>query len=118
MGPHTHPDVTPTTAAKTQEHTHNFSGTTGSMNQNASHSHAFSAVQGGAGGTEYGGGSFGRTSSTNTAAANTDHQHAFSGTTSGRSATHNHTVTVSTPANTGTTETRPEALAFVFCVKT
>jgi hypothetical protein len=25
---------------------------------------------------------------------------------------------VSTPANTGTTETRPEALAFVFCIKT
>jgi hypothetical protein len=25
---------------------------------------------------------------------------------------------VSTPANTGTTETRPEAIAFVYCVKT
>lgn len=118
VGPHVHPDVTATTAAETQEHTHTFSGTTGSMNQNASHSHSFSAVQGGAGGTEYGGGSFGRTVGSTTGATNTDHQHSFSGTTSGRSATHNHTVLVSTPANIGTTETRPEALAFVFCVKT
>jgi hypothetical protein len=118
VGAHTHPDVTPTTAAETQEHTHNFSGTTGSMNQNASHTHQSDGWEGGslsAGGGL--GGAFVSLSRT-TSATNTDHQHAFGGTTGGRSATHNHTVTVSTPANTGTTETRPEALSFVFAVKT
>jgi hypothetical protein len=53
-----------------------------------------------------------------TGGASTRHQHPFSGTTGSRSATHNHTVVVSTPANIGTTETRPEALSFVFAVKT
>jgi hypothetical protein len=116
VGPHTHPDVTPTTAAETQEHTHTFSGTTGV--DSPDHSHAYSApvinstTGGGAFGTVGGG------TGASTGGASARHQHAFSGTTSGRSATHNHTVTVSTPANTGTTETRPEAIAFVFAVKT
>jgi hypothetical protein len=118
VGPHTHPDVTPTTAPETQEHTHGFSGTTGAMTANATHTHQSDGWEGGSlsggGGV---GGAFNSLSRT-TSAANTDHQHNFSGTTAGRSATHNHTVTVSTPANTGTTETRPEAIAFVFAVKT
>ncbi|WP_342739722.1 phage tail protein [Bradyrhizobium sp. B117] len=118
-GPHVHPDVTATTAAETQEHTHSFSGTTGSMNQNASHAHTYSAVMNAGGGGVGGGGAFGpQQSGLSTSATNTDHQHTFSGTTSGRSSSHNHTVTVSTPANSGTTETRPEAIAFVFAVKT
>jgi hypothetical protein len=117
VGPHTHPDVTPTTAAEPQEHTHTFSGTTGAMNSNASHVHNYTGYDGGAnnaGGAP--GGLFGGVHTTDP--TNTDHTHSFSGTTAGRSATHNHTVTVSTPANTGTTETRPEAIAFVFAVKT
>lgn len=119
VGPHTHPDVTPTTAAETQEHTHPFSGTTGSMNQNATHTHSSNAAAN-TGGSSTPGGSFAINpqAAATINAANTDHQHSFSGTTSGRSATHNHTVTVSTPANTGTTETRPEALSFVFAIKT
>lgn len=118
VGPHTHPDVTPTTAAETQEHTHPFSGTTSSMNRNSTHSHTYnSPVLGQGTGTSpnYFYSFFGAAT---TSTANTDHEHTFSGSTSGRSATHNHTVTVSTPANTGTTETRPEALSFVFAVKT
>lgn len=118
VGAHTHPDVTPTTAAETQEHTHTFSGTTGSMNQNASHSHGYNSPVLGAGTGSSPNYFFSSQAASTTSATNTDHQHTFSGTTAGRSATHNHTVTVSTPANTGTTETRPEALSFVFAVKT
>jgi hypothetical protein len=115
VGPHTHPDVT--SAAETQEHTHSFSGTTGAMNQNAVHSHSYTRR----GGALHQDGTNAATVATQdvgdtTSAVNLDHAHSFSGTTSGRSATHNHVV--STPANTGTTETRPEALAFVFCIKT
>jgi hypothetical protein len=117
VGPHTHPDVTPTTAAETQEHTHAFSGTTGG--QSNTHTHNYDNRAGGqldGGGGPPGGDTnpMGAVSGAN----NQDHTHAFSGTTAGRSATHNHTVTVSTPANTGTTETRPEAMSFVFAVKT
>ncbi|WP_445217745.1 hypothetical protein ACKWRH_38145 [Bradyrhizobium sp. Pa8] len=124
VGPHTHPDVTPTTAAETQEHTHTFSGTTGAMNANAAHTHSIGS---GANLLQAGGGNPGITGSAAlgvtqisavTNATNIDHGHTFSGTTAGRSASHNHTVTVSTPANTGTTETRPVALSFVFAVKT
>jgi hypothetical protein len=116
-GPHTHPDVTPTTAAETQEHTHTFSGTTG--NDSPDHTHGYTQRSG----ALHQDGTNSATVATQdvaatTGGANQRHQHAFSGTTAGRSATHNHTVTVSTPANTGTTETRPEALAFVFAVKT
>jgi hypothetical protein len=116
VGPHTHPDVTPTTAAETQDHTHPFSGTTG--NDSPDHSHGFS---GPTANSTTGGGSFAVASAiggTSTGGASTRHQHSFSGTTGSRSGTHNHTVTVSTPANTGTTETRPEAMSFVFAVRT
>jgi hypothetical protein len=119
VGPHTHPDVTPTTAAETQEHTHGFSGTTGV--DSPDHTHQVPVNAGGASGGVTGGGSFSLNVSPSTptsGGASTRHTHSFSGTTSGRSATHNHVVTVSTPANIGTTETRPEALSFVFAVKT
>jgi hypothetical protein len=97
VGPHTHPDVTPTTAAETQDHSHPFSGTTGSVNRNAAHNHQSDGWEGGSlsGGGGVGGAfvSLSRTTST----ANTDHEHAFSGVTGSRNATHNHQVTVSTP---------------------
>lgn len=121
VGPHTHPDVTPTTAAETQEHTHNFSGTTGGMNRNDPHTHSVSpgeVYHSGTGSGLGGGGSFGLDVAISLGSTSVAHEHSFSGTTSGRSATHNHAVTVSTPANIGTTETRPEALSFVFAVKT
>lgn len=118
-GPHTHPDVTPTTAAETQEHTHGFSGTTGT--DFPDHNHQVSIGAGAAAGPVTGGGQFSlpvAPSTVTSGGANQRHQHSFSGSTAGRSATHNHTVVVSTPANTGTTETRPEAMSFVFVVKT
>jgi hypothetical protein len=116
VGPHTHPDVTPTTAAETQDHTHAFSGNTGTDFPDHTHTTYIANIP-----SSTGGGSFAfqyGANSTQTGGASTRHQHSFSGNTGSRSATHNHTVTVSTPANTGTTETRPEALSFVFCIKT
>lgn len=119
VGPHTHPDVAITTGTESSDHSHGFSGTTGSMNRNNPHSHTSNAaVDNGASST--GGGAF-NINSRGTAtinAADINHEHAFSGTTGGRSAAHTHNATVPTPANTGTTETRPEAIAFVFAVKT
>lgn len=118
VGPHTHPDVTPTTGTESADHTHAFSGTTGSMNRSNPHSHPYSGPNGN---SSTGGGAFsisGPLVSNNTSATDINHEHAFSGSTGGRSAAHTHNVTVSTPANTGTTETRPEAIAFVFAVKT
>jgi hypothetical protein len=117
VGPHTHPDVTPTTAAETQEHTHGVSGTTGVDSPDHTHNVTVGAWNN----STTGGGSFTINSgatTVGTGGANQRHQHSFSVTSGGRSATHNHTVTVSTPANTGTTETRPEALSVVLCIKT
>lgn len=117
VGPHTHPDVTPTTGVESTSHTHAFSGTTG--NDSPDHTHGGVIVSG----NNYNspGGATIVTQSVNggsTGGASTRHQHPFSGTTGGQTANHTHQVTVSTPANTGTTETRPEALSFVFAVKT
>jgi hypothetical protein len=116
VGPHTHPDVTPTTAAETQEHFHTFSGTTST--DSPDHTHNSMNYNGGAGNAGGAPGGFPGGLTEATSGASARHTHNFSGSTSGRTATHNHTVTVSTPANTGTTETRPEAIAFVYCVKT
>jgi hypothetical protein len=86
------------------------------MNSNQSHSHTYKGYDGG---SVNAGGGFGGAASTNTTdPTNIDHTHPFSGSTAGRSAGHTHNVTVSTPANTGTTETRPEALSVVLCIKT
>jgi hypothetical protein len=120
VGPHTHPDVAPTTNPETQEHTHPFSGNTGTESNLHTHgitgpaaTSVFGTLQGGGTSLLWNG-----TAANATGNNNQVHTHPFSGTTSGRSATHNHTVLVSTPANIGTTETRPEAMAFVFAVKT
>jgi hypothetical protein len=117
VGPHTHPDVTKTTTVESVPHTH--SGTTGAMNANASHTHTSNAALNSFGGGINGGGAF-SVNQTGTGATinatNTDHGHPF---TSGNpSVQHTHDVTVNTPANTGTTETRPEALSVVLCIKT
>lgn len=68
------------------DHTHGFSGTTGAMNSNASHSHStvlsyYSPDA--AAGTFSRGGSANFTSTNGTNAANIDHTHGFSGTTAG-----------------------------------
>lgn len=116
VGPHTHPDVTTTTAAENATHTHAFSGTTG--NDSPDHTHAGALNQAAAYNSPGGSTVVAGNSTTSTGGASTRHQHSFSGTTGIESAVHAHSVTVSTPANTGTTETRPEALTFIFAVKT
>jgi len=119
VGAHTHPDVTATTGTESADHTHLFSGTTSV--DSPDHTHSVPVNAGGASGGVTGGGSFSLNVAPSTPTSNgasTRHTHTFSGTTSGRTAAHTHNVTVSTPANTGTTETRPEALSVVLCIKT
>ncbi len=117
VGPHTHPDVTVVTGNENQAHNHGFSGTTGA--DFPDHSHNAGTFTTGGGVT--GGGSFALPSvatTESTSGATARHQHNFSGTTNTENQNHNHNASVNTPANTGTTETRPEAMSFVFAVKT
>lgn len=106
-----------TSGAANADHTHAFSGTTG--NDAPDHTHGYSTPVNS--NNQTGGGSFpamaGAFSAANTGGASTRHQHAFSGNTGGISANHAHAVVGNTAA-TGDTETRPEALSFVFCIKT
>lgn len=117
VGPHTHPDQVITTGTESVDHVHTVSGTTGVDSPD----HTHSVTVGSWNNSSTGGGSFtinaGATTVT-TSGASARHQHSFTATSGGRSAAHTHNATVPTPANTGTTETRPEALAFVFAVKT
>lgn len=120
VGPHTHPDVTATTGTESADHTHAYSGTTGIDSPDHQHSYLSpsgnNTATGGGAFTVYNGGA--PAFATYSSGANTRHTHTYSGNTGSRSAAHTHNVTVTTPANTGTTETRPEAMAFVFAVKT
>lgn len=127
VGPHTHPDVTVNTSGETANHAHSFSGTTGTDSPDHTHGTTLGVNNGVAGGSTFvayssfaviGVGTTSSTSTLTSAGASARHQHSFSGTTGAENAAHAHVVTVSTPANTGTTETRPEAIAFVFAVKT
>ncbi|MGY3610084.1 MULTISPECIES: phage tail protein [unclassified Bradyrhizobium] len=118
---HTH-SVVGSTGTETAAHNHTFSGTTGSMNRNNPHTHSSNAnVTGVAGVT--GGGSF-ATPTTGAAtinAADINHEHAFSGTTSTEQQAHAHNIAFESSGVNGATavsETRPEALSFVFCIKT
>jgi hypothetical protein len=118
---HTHA-VTGTTDNESVAHTHNFSGGTGAMTANASHSHTQNTN------TVYEniGGPFGVTGSAaalanpgtlSTGTTNTDHTHNFSGTTATENTLHVHTMNF-TSGSTGSTETRPESIVVLTCVKT
>lgn len=119
-GPHVHPNAVATTDGENQEHTHVAAGTTAGDSPDHTHPFSVTGTLIGPGVLVAGGGSFfgPNTTNGNTGGASVRHTHSFAVTTSGRSAQHNHTVTTSTPANTGTTETRPEALTVVFVIKT
>ena len=110
--------VSGNTGNQSADHTHYFSGTTAGMTRSNPHTHSSNAnITGPAGVT--GGGSF-YAPATGAATINStdiNHEHPFSGTTGGISAAHYHAFSV-TSAATGDTETRPEALSFVFCIKT
>lgn len=104
-------------------HGHNVSGVTSSQNRNGQHQHTmggqsrywYGGGQGGQGlvwsadGQGFGVGNF-----TPTDITNTDHEHSVSGSTDGQG-NHAHNVTV---AANGASETRPEALSVIICIKT
>jgi hypothetical protein len=126
VGPHTHPDVTATTGNISADHSHTYSGNTGIDGPDHTHNTSLGVNNGVGGGSTFvaysayavaGSGTTSSTSTVTSGGPNSRHTHAFSGTTSGVSSNHTHNVTVSTPANTGTTETRPEALSVVLCIK-
>lgn len=117
VGPHTHPDATATTGGESAAHTHVVAGDTGT--NNVGHTHGQTVTTGNT--FLQSGGSFSGAitlNATQTGGESNPHTHHFSATSAGPSADHTHNVTVSTPANTGTTETRPEALSVIFCIKT
>lgn len=112
-----------TTSGESADHSHTFSGTTGGMNASNPHSHPISpgdAYRAGASGSGLGGGgSFGIDTGLSIGATDINHGHAFSGTTSGSSADHSHTYSFTTSAGSADgAEARPEALTFIFAVKT
>jgi hypothetical protein len=115
-----------TTSADSNDHSHGFSGSTAYMNQNQSHSHSYSTSNGGSvlgngggSGGVGGGGAFGVPISLTINATNTDHTHNFGGNTGGVSAFHQHTYSFTTSAGSADgAEARPEALTFIFAIKT
>lgn len=111
--------VSITSGNVSNDHTHTFSGTTSSMNRNNPHTHTTNAPAN-SGLANTGASNFALPQYANTAiinAADINHEHAFSGTTSGISSDHTHLVSGNT-ASEGGSEARPEALSFVFCIKT
>lgn len=121
VGSHTHPSgatYSGTTSNESADHTHGGSGTTGTENQ----VHTHNAI-GNGGNTSTGGGGFpcaAPLTSTTTGNENQNHNHSFSFTTSGISNTHTHSYSGTVgaiPANTGTTETRPEAAVALICIR-
>jgi hypothetical protein len=81
-----------TTATESNGHTHTFSGNTGAMSANATHSHSVTYAIPSLAYMYYQGGSQGGQAGTvNTSSVNLAHTHPFSGTTSDISATHTHT---------------------------
>lgn len=102
-------------------HTHSFSGTTGSMNSNTSHSHGYIrnlAANAAAGSALR---SADNDQSTQTSGVNIDHTHGFSGTTGAQSGTHTHSVTSTGSAvpllGAGDTETRPQNKGVSYVIK-
>lgn len=119
-GPHTHAGATfsGTTGTESNPHTHTGSGTTAGENANHVHIYnapTFSSVQNGGGASAATG-----TVPTASGAENSPHAHTFSVTTGNPSTTHTHTISGTTgtiPADTGTTETRPEAMVGLLCIR-
>lgn len=92
-------------------HTHTFSGTTGGMNSNASHTHTtdgFESINVAKSGFGYAGFVNG-TGTQTTNATNTDHTHNYSGTTSGAS--------TSTTGSTGSATTEVKAVGVNYIIK-
>ncbi|HEY9663149.1 MAG TPA: hypothetical protein V6C65_32290, partial [Allocoleopsis sp.] len=114
---HTHA-VVGTSGAESNTHTHTGSGTTGV--EGSSHTHQYSHVTGlqglssGLGASTQGVYLIGNSS---TSSEDSLHTHLFSVTTGGQSANHTHGLNF-TSGSTGDTETRPESIIVMTCVKT
>jgi hypothetical protein len=114
---HTH-GVSATTGPESADHTHQVSGTT--TVESAGHSHTYTRVtetQGldaGLGASTLGVRAFGSATTSN---ENSLHTHNFNVTSGNRSAIHTHSFST-TSASSGGTETRPETLVVMTCVKT
>lgn len=103
------------TTAASGSHAHNVSGSTGFMDRAQAHDHGTNANAGATttGGGEYPAGAFGGAT---VFGADTNHAHAVSGSTDAQGQ-HAHNVVV-TGTVTGETETRPESLSVIICIKT
>lgn len=113
---HTH-GVSGTTGTQSADHTHTFSGNTGIQSQNHSHGY-YRPVnnQPVAIGTAYPAALIDE-AATSTNPNDQNHSHAYSGTTSGVSASHTHSVSL-TSGSSGDSEARPTTLVVMTCVKT
>jgi hypothetical protein len=118
---HTHPVVGNTGGLNNAiDHLHSGSGTTGTDYPDHSHGYDRGVVPS----SSTGGGAFGvvgTNAAANTGGASARHQHAFSFTTGGadRSLEHTHPVNITSAGGSADgAEARPEALSFVFCIKT
>lgn len=122
---HTH-TASGITGTQSANHTHTYSGSTGT--ESANHSHALTSTIGyrlfatGSGGVPgavppgYGGADF-QVSLGGTGTESQAHSHAYSGTSSLNSGNHTHAISMTTDS-TGSTETRPETIVVMTCVKT
>jgi hypothetical protein len=131
---HTHTFST-TSLANSVDHSHAFSGTSGYMNQNASHGHGVSdpghvhGIRGivalGGGGSGVGlNGSGGVVQNTETSGSNisingadTNHTHDLSGNTGGASQSHTHSVSGSVVANASAANWVPRYVDVIMCTK-
>lgn len=119
-GPHVHGGATfsGTTSGQSADHAHSGGGTTATENQ--SHNHGVPAS---GGNTFTGGGEFSAAAPLGSGTSGTEnqlHTHNFSFETNGTSNDHAHNfsgTTAAIPANTGTTETRPESLVGLLCIR-
>lgn len=97
-------------------HAHSVSGSTGFMDRNDPHSHQFVAYQPVGPLTINNGLGSATAVASNTDYSSINHAHVVSGSTDGQG-NHAHNVSVTGTA-TGDTETRPEALSVIMCIKT
>ena len=129
---HTH-GFTATTAGNSVDHVHGFSAQTGTMNQNAAHSHAVSDP-GHSHSDTYGvppGGSWGFANvvpygatpgapagtGISISATNTDHVHAVSGSTGGANQGHTHSLSGTTVGNASAANWAPRYLDLILCTR-
>mgnify|MGYP001044715805 FL=1 len=112
---HTHA-VTGNTGNDTPGHSHTYSGNTGVESNQHVHTYSGALVSAGYAANGVGTG-FGGTGPSFTTAERASHTHAYSGTTSLSSQNHTHPISF-TSGSTGDSESRPNSIVVMTCVKT